>query len=82
MKEQKVLKHKKNNNLSDFWICECSGLKKIFSVFKNFLVIHANLTKFVGSICWNKNIEFFSSKIFFSYFFAMFIFVKPSETTS
>ena len=82
MKEQKVLKIK-NKKLSDFWLCECSRFKKIFSVFKNFLVIHANLTKFVGSIFRTKNIEFFSTKImFFLYFLAMFIFVKPSETTS
>ena len=36
-----------------------------FSFFKNFLLLHANLTKLIGSLCWTLNVTFFFNKIFF-----------------
>ena len=36
----------------------------IFFNFKNFLLLHANLTKLIGSLCWTLNVTFFSTKHF------------------
>ena len=38
--------------------------KYFFSIFKNFLLLHANLTKLIGSLCWTLNVTFFSTKHF------------------
>ena len=38
--------------------------KLFFSIFKNFLLLHANLTKLIGSLCWTLNVTFFSTKHF------------------
>ena len=61
MKEQKVLQNWKNL-LTNICLHLCFRVKEIFSIFKNFLLFHANLTKFIESSCLIKNIMFFSSK--------------------
>ena len=33
-----------------------------FSIIKNFLLLHATLTKLIGSLCWTLNVMFFSTK--------------------
>ena len=38
--------------------------KLLFSIFKNFLLLHANLTKLIGSLCGTIIITFFSTKHF------------------
>ena len=38
--------------------------KLFFSIFKNFVLLHANLTKLMGSLCWTLNVTFFSTKHF------------------
>ena len=58
MKEQKVLQNWKNL-LTNFCPHLCFRVKQIFSIFNNFLLFHANLTKFIESLCLTKNIMFF-----------------------
>ena len=61
MKEQKVLQNWKNL-LTNICLHLCFRVKEIFSIFKNFLLFHANLTKFMESSCLTKNMMFFFNK--------------------
>ena len=40
----------------------CYRAKKIVSQIDCELLLHANFTKLIGSLCWTKNVDFYSSK--------------------
>ena len=67
MKEQKVLENWKNL-FADFCLHWCFRVKKIFSIFKNFLLFHASLIKFIESLCWTKKFMFFSTNYILLHF--------------
>ena len=76
------LKVKQKMHLPDFRVSERSRVKNMFSIFKNFPVIHANLTKLSGSIRQTKNIEVKKNQKIKYFFLAIFRFDKPSKTAS
>ena len=54
--------------------------KLCFSIFKNFLLLHENLTKLIGSLDWTLNVKFFFNKTGFTQLWAKLGFFLPSNT--